>query len=814
MRTVLQTTTTATPPLLSQQQQQRQHHQPQQSHFHANVIALRSLQHRMQLRAEAAQPSHAGPSFHSHSASGPSASSPQHRHCQRCATPPAPLSSSPRKLTTTQTTPAIPGVPFSAWSPQLHAAVLRVADLGEVDITAGACCTALGMVRRTATAQLPEMCHLVHVASDGEGTPAAGRSPGACGACMCRRCDCLNRPYASREEQQHRNHSRHHSRHRKRHASSSSRRHRNDSAVPGPSSPGPPKPSTATTARLPSAIPLLAMPANTSPVASPFRDQDVLERIMAKYRTPPTPLAESAQQQQQPLHIFVHCGCDQMGAPAPATAPGPAKYTATVASPPSTPPPAASVPPPPPAASLPPPPPAASVPPPPPAASLPPPPPAASVPPPPPAASLPPPPPAASVPPPPPAASVPPPPPAASVPPPPPAASVPPPPPAASLPPPPPAGAGPLVRSPLLVVAPPPSASVPATPPVAAGPPLTSGSTTAPTNSSIDKERQMLLEKADKYVWQLEQEVQHRSLHYNVVLQQLAEEEARSTALRHDRDALLALNSGLQASLGYTRGSRDSRQQHQNGSFTPSSSTSSRETTPTASPQGASESTMNKPPPSQQQQPARRLPPAVESVYASLQTPADASVAPVPLPAPPPLATSAPAPTATAAAEGRTSATQEVLRHVLLEREAALQSSPRPTTMTAATGTTGSMPHLGYSDGLRRYVDFLYQEAEAGAAHVRRASLPLAAPAAPAAAASSLAPSPPLTAYQLPQYYHTSPAGVGTVLSLANQAQVQQQRQRQLELEQLRLEVAVEGERMKTDMQRWRAYLQQQQQRH
>nr|CCM15642.1 hypothetical protein, conserved [Leishmania guyanensis] len=223
---------------------------------------------------------------------------------------------------------------------------------------------------------------------------------------------------------------------------------------------------------------------------------------------------------------------------------------------------------------------------------------------------------------------------------------------------------------------------------------------------------------------------------------------------------------------------------------------------------------MNKPPPSQQQQPARRLPPAVESVYASLQTPADASVAPVLLPAPPPLATSAPAPTANAAAEGRTSATQEVLQHVLLEREAALQSSPRPTSMTAATSTTGSMPHLGYSDGLRRYVDFLYQEAEAGAAHVRRASLPLAAPAAPAAAASSLAPSPPLTAYQLPQYYHTSPAGVGTVLSLANQAQVQQQRQRQLELEQLRLEVAVEGERMKTDMQRWRAYLQQQQQRH
>ncbi|TPP54050.1 hypothetical protein CGC20_16310 [Leishmania donovani] len=467
----------------------------------------------------------------------------------------------------------------------------------------------------------------------------------------------------------------------------------------------------AATARLPSAVSLLATASNASPVASPFRDQEVLERIMAKYRTPPTPPAEPAQ--QQPLHIFLHCGCEKTGAAPDITAlagtyasaatlvaPGPTAKTATASTPASSPPSAASVPPPPPAASVPPPPPAVSVPPPPP--------PAASVPPPPPAASVPPPPPAVSVPPPPPpAASVPPPPPAVSVPPPPPsAASVPPPPPAASVPPPPPPPAA-------FVPPPPRSASALKTPPAIAGAPSRSRSPTAPAHSAIDKERQMLLEKADKYVWQLEQEVQHRALHYNVVLQQLAEEEARSAALRHDRDALLELNGGLQASLNYTG--------------------------------------------------------AVESVYASLQIPADAGAAAAPSAAPSTSATYVPASTATAATgEGRASATQEVLRHVLLEREAALQSSPRPSMAKAVMGTPNSVPYHGYSDELRRYVDRLYQEAEAGAAHVRQASLPSVIPTGAAAAASSLAPSLELPAYQL------------------------QQRQRQSELEQLRAEVAAE----------------------
>lgn len=302
----------------------------------------------------------------------------------------------------------------------------------------------------------------------------------------------------------------------------------------------------------------------------------------------------------------------------------------------------------------------------------------------------------------------------------------------------------------------------------------------------------MLLEKADKYVWQLEQEVQHRALHYNVVLQQLAEEEARSAALRHDRDALLELNGGLQASLNYTGGSSNSRRRHRHGHSTSSSSTSTCEATARPSPQGASESNKKGLPPpqqQQQQQPARRLPPAVESVYASLQIPADAGAAAAPSAAPSTSATYVPASTATAATgEGRASATQEVLRHVLLEREAALQSSPRPSMAKAVMGTPNSVPYHGYSDELRRYVDRLYQEAEAGAAHVRQASLPSVIPTGAAAAASSLAPSLELPAYQL------------------------QQRQRQSELEQLRAEVAVEGERMRADAQRWRAYLRQQQQ--
>ncbi|CAC9488189.1 conserved hypothetical protein [Leishmania infantum JPCM5] len=786
---VLRTPTTTTP-LPTQQ-----HHQSQQSYFHANVTALRSLQHRMQLRAEAAQVLHTDPSSSSLGKSSLPASPAQHRHCQCGAARPAPFPSSPSKPTAAQTAPASPDAPFSLWSPQLHAAVLRVADLGEVDITAGAYCTARGTTRRTATAQLPEMSHLGSVVGNGEGVPAAGSSPGGCGACTCRGCGCLDEPNASREEQQCRNHRRHRSSHRKRHGRSSGRKRCDDSVGSCPPSPGPSKSAAATTARLPSAVSLLATASNASPVASPFRDQEVLERIMAKYRTPPTPPAEPAQ--QQPLHIFLHCGCEKTGAAPDITAlagtyasaatlvaPGPTAKTATVSTPASSPPSAASVPPPPPAASVPPPPPAVSVPPPPPpAASVPPPPPAVSVPPPP-AVSVPPPPPsAASVPPPPPAASVPPPPPAVSVPPPP-AVSVPPPPPsAASVPPPPPAAS---------VPPPPRSASALKTPPAIAGAPSRSRSPTAPTHSAIDKERQMLLEKADKYVWQLEQEVQHRALHYNVVLQQLAEEEARSAALRHDRDALLELNGGLQASLNYTGGSSNSRRRHRHGHSTSSSSTSTCEATARPSPQGASESNKKGLPPpqqQQQQQPARRLPPAVESVYASLQIPADAGAAAAPSAAPSTSATYVPASTATAATgEGRASATQEVLRHVLLEREAALQSSPRPSMAKAVMGTPNSVPYHGYSDELRRYVDRLYQEAEAGAAHVRQASLPSVIPTGAAAAASSLAPSLELPAYQL------------------------QQRQRQSELEQLRAEVAVEGERMRADAQRWRAYLRQQQQ--
>ncbi|KAG5501702.1 hypothetical protein JIQ42_05553 [Leishmania sp. Namibia] len=727
----------------------------------------------MQLRAEAAQALHPGPSFLSHSASSPSASSVRHCQCLRCAAPPASSPTSSSKPAATQTAVESRGVPFSAWSPQLHAAVLRVADTSEVDITAGAYRTALGTTRRTAAAQLPEMSHFGDLVGDREGVSAAATPPGGCGACTCRGCECLDGLATSGEDRRNRSHR---SSHRRRQGSRSGRRHHDSMAGSRPSSsPAPSKPpadAAAAAPHLPSATTLLAPAANAPTVASPYRNQEVLERIMAKYRTPSTPPAEPAQ--QQPLHIFVHCGCSQAeqapdatasaGAPASTTkpaAPGPTANTAAAAAPASTLPPMGLVPPPPPGTVTPPPPPAAPIPPPPP----------------PPSGSL----------------------------------SV------ASTPTP--AGVGPLLRPP------PPSAPVPVVPPAAVGAPLASGSLTAPTDPAGDKERQMLLEKADKYVWQLEQEVQHRALHYKVMLQQLAEEEARSAALRHDRDALLALNGGLQASLDYARGSSNSRRQHQHRRSISSSSTSPSEATVAASHQGESETCTKEPPPPQQQQPLRRLPPAVECVYASLQTTANVGAAATSLPpsppptsstapsaVPPPSPTSAPAPTPAAAAEGRASATQEVLRHILFEREVALQSSPQPSTTTVAAGTTNRTPHPAYSDELRRYVDRLYQEAEAGAAHVRRASLPTAPSAAAAASASSIEPSPPPAAYQLPPNYHTIAAGAGTVVPIANNAHLQLQRQRQSELEQLRAEVALEGERMKADTQRWRAYLQQQHQ--
>ncbi|KAG5504981.1 hypothetical protein JKF63_04428 [Porcisia hertigi] len=838
-------------------------------------MALRSLQHRMQLRAEAAQTLHTGPSVVSPNNKSPSASSATHspHHC--CNAPPAASHSWQPKRAASETTLASPDAPLSLWSPQLHAAVLQVAGWSEVDITAGAYRSAQGTTRRTATAQLPEMSHLggVRGADDGAHVPDAGGSPErGVGGCAC--CQCCHHCGLRAEGEQPPpcNHPRHHRRRCKRYDSSGCRKRRDDSASSRPpSSPATTKArATAITAGLPSAAQLL-----TPPIGSPFRDQETLERIMAKYRIPSPPPAEPQKEKQEhPVQIFVNCGCGKAvtatGGLALTTTPGTsgsaANIVATPALTPTPPPPlavlpprpAAAVPPPPPSGVPvpPPPPPAAAVPPPPPSGvPVPPPPPAAAVPPPPPSGAPvpPPPPPAAAVPPPPPSgAPVPPPPPAAAVPPPPPSGvpvPPPPPPPAAAVPPPPPSSVPvpppppppaaavpapprpPSVPSPLpgVSVPPPPSVSVPAHPAAPASAQPTSGSSTAPVKYVVDKERQMLLEKADKYVWGLEQEVQHRALHYDVMLQQLAEEEARSAALRHDRDALLVLNSGLQASLDYTCGGNHSRRQLRHRRPSSSSSTSSSEATATASTRGVSASS-NKDSlqPQQQQQPVHRLPPAVESVYTSLQTPADAGAEAASLPpAPPPVSSTLPwavlpsyaasssEPTATAVArEGFIGPTQEVLRHILLEREAVLQSSP-PRNPGAATSTTGGRTQFSYSEELRRYVDRLYQEAEAGAAHVRRASRSTLASTAAAAAPPSLVPPPqPSASYQIPSYCHTSPAGMGTGLSLTENVQMQQQQQRQWELQQLRAEVAAEGERMKAETQRWRAYLQQQQQQH
>lgn len=345
----------------------------------------------------------------------------------------------------------------------------------------------------------------------------------------------------------------------------------------------------------------------------------------------------------------------------------------------------------------------------------------------------------------------------------------------------------------------------------------------------------MLLDQADKYVWQLEQEVQHRAFHHNVMLQQLAEEEARSAALRRDRDTLLAQNSGLQGLLEYTRGGGGGTV---SGQRQPLSAPSSSSASSTSSP--PLEKREETPPAPSAAPVGPRLPPAVASVYTSLQS---AATPPPPLPpsASPPAAAAAAAASssppslphaapstpqttmtsATAAQSGNgttISATEEVLRHVLLEREAALQGqrghAADPTRASAATSSlvqspSSPTPHAAvsgsYNDDLRRYLDRLIQEGEAEAVACRQAASVDSASASPVSVPSYASP-PAQSGSALPGNFtyprqHPQPSA----------EQLAFERQRESEVQQLRAAIASERDRFTANTRRWNAHVKQQQ---
>lgn len=848
--------------------------------FHSHVSALRSLQHRMQLRAETAaghhqqqtafssplpssaftalpHPQDGGHSGRCTSRSSPSLStavpsSPQHRPDNA-----APLSndsrSSPSSVKNEESREA---GDVAGWSAQLHAAVMRVAHMAEVDITAGQYSIARGVTRRTGMAQLPED---VRSAAEAAGEPMLeqqhglrGNSGATCDRDHHHRCPCT---CCCRERKEHR----------RRHSSRHERRGTGEEAAAASSvatSAGSKPVGNAGGNIFPSAIALLAS-GITPPSLSPYRDQEVLERIMARYRTstPPTPppaaaIANSAPVSQPPLHIYVHCdnGTVQTGGAAgsntPAMPAAPTNGGPAASSPPSAPPSAlpSALPPAPPA------PPAVLVPPSPPMPTLPP------------SVVVPPPPPGVVVPPPlPPPAHTPTPtataveekksdePVSTSTPTPSPSAAIPlPPPPVVSVPPSPPPL--PAVSVPL----PPPGVSVPSPPPpttaktsanvapaVAAAPPA--------KESEVDAEKQMLLRQADKYVWQLEQEVKHRAFHHNAMLQQLAEKDARSAALRRDRDTLLAQNSELQGLLEFARG----RPMH--GHRPPASSSSS--TSSASSPSSSPKLTDKKPlttsgqanaasPPPPLPPPASAasantvpcLPPAVASVYTALQgassspPPPPASAPPVVAPAPtaaptvtqPPLPSNSTTVAATTTMDaGSAGATQDVLRHVLLEREAALRQQ-RTAAASSAIGSAvlsspslvqspssalqGSSTDARYREEVQRYLDNLIREGEEEAAACRRAA------SADSAAAASAAPAFAHTYANSPPPASTSAVGLdvtGSAISpqaypqLSPEQQAVKQ-QRQLAVQQLRAAIAVERDRFAEGTRRWNAHVQRQ----
>jgi hypothetical protein len=836
--------------------------------FHSNVSALRSLQHRMQLRSEAVSAIHRPPqqpsSFISYSSPlsplAPEAQS--HRRCTRDDVPPSQRPPQEIALTPSaqgdrrgpsnqgQASPAASADGVGGWTAQIHAAVLRVAHMAEVDITAGEYSIARGTTRRTGAAHLPEYVWSADIggafapdyppALNSESRSHHHRHHDHCCSCACA---------------EHKEHKRHHS---SRHAQKSKENAKVEAEMLA-KKPG--KSAAAAPAILPSAIAVLTSGA-TPPSLSPYRNQEVLERIMAKYHTPSPPPPPEPSPAPPPFHIYVHCdGASLQGGVSDSSAPG---AGGAVAAPVSSTSPAPSTAPPPPPTLLPP---SVSVPPPPPPGVVVPPPPAVSVPPPPPAVSVPPPPPSVVVPPP--AASAPPPPPAVSVPAPPPpeagqsnttdspaldtpapppslpTAAIPlPPPPIASVPPPP--LSVPAPPSPLPT--PPPSGVSVSSPAIATPAPAAPTSPTPAKDTEVDKEKRMLLEQADKYVWQLEQEVQHRAFHHNVMLQQLAEEEARSAALRRDRDTLLAQNGGLQgllervrrkpfrASLAGIPALSSSSSSSRSSSTSTVKSTEERSTRPNAP--AAVPPLPSPPTETTAAAPARRLPPAVASVYTSLQS--AASTPPVRLASPSPLPPSAtlqpssaaaapsvlpPPPPATAAtADNTRNPTQDVLRHVLLEREAAwrqqagvtdhaidyptlpasLVQSPSP---ASPRGIEGDTEH---NDELRRQLDRLIQEGEAEAAACwRAAGVDAGASASPASAYTSHPAQ--LAAHGAGHRFLFSrevPVYQEQHRHAAQEQQAAVERQRQQDVLQLRSAIAAERERFSDGTRRWNAHVQ------
>lgn len=391
--------------------------------------------------------------------------------------------------------------------------------------------------------------------------------------------------------------------------------------------------------------------------------------------------------------------------------------------------------------------------------------------------------------------------------------------------PPPPAGS--VVKTPVI--------STPVRPTGVSGSPVAAASVkpAESADSRLEREREeLLISRATKYVEGLEQEVEHRAVHMDALAHQLQEEEAKSAALRQDRDALLDYSEHLsrhnsELRIKYTDSDRFARAVHEDPfairellTATAAALAANHAAPPTAaSPAVLSASSVaTAPPPSA----VFQLPPEVQTAYdlaavASREAlpnrngafpgvspslgggrgnPAEGSGAthspplpadPLSIPAPParsvtpplPSASPSPPPTATTGAGG--GGVPPVLN---------LSSIP-------GGGATGvSTPTNTRLLELERYIESLRQQADEGAvrSHSVATGIPPPLPPPP----TLYIPTPAVPGAGRASSIGTHEAGVGTEMNA----------HRRQALEALRAEIEMEGKRLTAERNRWSAYLQ------
>ncbi|CCW61961.1 unnamed protein product [Phytomonas sp. EM1] len=445
--------------------------------------------------------------------------------------------------------------------------------------------------------------------------------------------------------------------------------------------------------------------------------------------------------------------------------------------------------------------------------------------------------------------------------------------------------------------------------------PMPGGSPPQLSPSPAEKQERILLERANQYVMTLEREVEHRGRHFDLAVEQLAEEEATNTRLRHDRNALLELNEKLErdnAQLRAAWGHIEERHHryHDRIHFQPFHPNGGRHSPSTRSSTSSSTSSFSRKTTEHRQEVdptpinVDEFPEEVRAAYAAADTVQSGTMEKPPA-GPPPSAETPPkvemAAVPSSVVPSRDpqgpseSAQRSVMQHLVMAHDAAQkrqkeQQPPqgqsvgvaltggidstaassvqrRPPDATAAAGnpsltleaqrlaasttkfdgssqSSGPVPPVGVSEDhapddvgvpqkespsytsriqdLERYVDHLRLQAEAGAARLRQLPRQLS-PQAVESSSSLPSSAPPTNPPGLPPYVFVPSvpyprrderigfdgASPGLAPYDAVKPQQFQQARKAEQIAKLKEELAIEGERIAVEAQRWRAFVEQ-----